>query len=69
MKSESWQFSLLLNDLASAGAEPIGVMLTILLPEHAEESLLKQLMQELEEGCRGGVTFRLWADIPRLPGW
>ena len=37
------------NDLASAGAEPIGVMLTILLPEHTEESLLKQLMQELEE--------------------
>ena len=41
------------NDLASAGAEPIGVMLTILLPEHTEESLLKQLMQELEEA--GGV--------------
>ena len=40
------------NDLASAGAEPIGVMLTILLPEHTEESLLKQLMQELEETYR-----------------
>ena len=39
------------NDLASAGAEPIGVMLTILLPEHTEESLLKQLMQELEEAA------------------
>lgn len=37
------------NDLASAGAEPVGVMLTILLPEHFEEPELRELMQELEE--------------------
>lgn len=36
------------NDLASAGAEPVGVMLTILLPENYEEPELKKLMQQLE---------------------
>lgn len=36
------------NDLASAGAEPIGIMLTILLPPDFEEPELKQLMQQLE---------------------
>ncbi|MGN0343188.1 MAG: AIR synthase family protein [Roseburia sp.] len=39
------------NDLASAGAEPIGVMLTILLPEHFVEPELKKLMQELESAA------------------
>lgn len=29
------------NDLASAGAEPVGVMLTVLLPEKFEEPELK----------------------------
>ena len=32
------------NDLASSGAEPVGVMLTILLPEESEEALLKEIM-------------------------
>ena len=32
-----------MNDLASAGAEPIGVMLTILLPEESEEGELKKI--------------------------
>ena len=36
------------NDLASAGAEPVGVMLTMLLPEDYEETELKSLMQQLE---------------------
>lgn len=40
-----------LNDLASAGAEPVGVMLTILLPEGSEEQDLKSLMRQMEEGC------------------
>lgn len=39
------------NDLASAGAEPVGLMLTLLLPEDFEEPQLKQLMQQLEEAC------------------
>lgn len=39
------------NDLASAGAEPVGVMLTILLPEGTEEPELKQMMQRMDEAC------------------
>ena len=40
-----------LNDLASSGAEPVGVLLTILLPENAKESHLKQIMAQMEESC------------------
>lgn len=40
-----------LNDLASAGAEPIGILLTILLPEGSEEAGLKSMMRQLGEGC------------------
>lgn len=40
-----------MNDLASAGAEPIGVMLTILLPEHAQEAELKKMMGQIERVC------------------
>ena len=39
------------NDLASSGAEPVGVLLTILLPPTAKESHLKQIMNQMEEGC------------------
>lgn len=39
------------NDLASAGAEPVGVMLTVLLPENTEEPVLRQIMQQAEEAC------------------
>lgn len=39
------------NDLASAGAEPIGVLLTVLLPENTEEALLKTMMQQAESAC------------------
>lgn len=39
------------NDLASAGAEPIGVMLTILLPEETEEAELKTVMAQVESAC------------------
>ena len=39
------------NDLASSGAEPIGVMLTVLLPEQVEEQELRQMMQQVEEAC------------------
>ena len=34
------------NDLAASGAEPLGVMLTILLPDTMEEPQLRRLMQE-----------------------
>ena len=39
------------NDLASSGAEPVGVMLTILLPEESEEALLKEIMHDAEATC------------------
>jgi len=39
------------NDLASSGAEPIGVLLTILLPENTEESELRDMMRQIEDVC------------------
>ena len=39
------------NDLASSGAEPVGVLLTILLPPEAKESHLKIIMNQMEEAC------------------
>ena len=39
------------NDLASSGAEPVGVMLMILLPEESEEALLKEIMRDAEATC------------------
>ena len=39
------------NDLASSGAEPVGVLLTILLPEKAKESELKLIMEQMEMAC------------------
>lgn len=40
-----------INDLASAGAEPIGILLTVLLPEQSEEAELKQIMKQVETVC------------------
>jgi thiamin-phosphate kinase len=39
------------NDLASAGAEPVGVLLTVLLPPSADEPLIRKLMGEVETAC------------------
>ncbi len=39
------------NDLASSGAEPIGVMLTVLLPDGAQEKELKEMMQQIQLHC------------------
>lgn len=39
------------NDIASNGAEVIGIMLTILLPEGTEESELKVIMKDIEAEC------------------
>ncbi|MBR5315510.1 MAG: AIR synthase family protein [Firmicutes bacterium] len=39
------------NDLASSGAEPVGVLLTILLPDNTKESQLKKIMLQMEEAC------------------
>lgn len=40
-----------LNDLASAGAEPVGIMLTVLLPERISEAKLKKMMEQVELAC------------------
>ena len=37
------------NDLASSGAEPVGVMLTVLLPEEIEEEDIREMMRQVEE--------------------
>ncbi len=39
------------NDLASAGAEPVGVLLTILLPCDATEKDLAEIMKDVDEAC------------------
>lgn len=40
-----------LNNIAAAGAEPVGVMLSILLPEKAEEPELRQMMEQAQSLC------------------
>lgn len=40
------------NNLAVCGAEPLAVMITLLLPETIEEQEIKQLMKEAEDTCR-----------------
>lgn len=40
------------NDLASSGAEPIGIMLSILLPSRKREKYLRELMEEIELACK-----------------
>ena len=39
------------NDLSAAGAEPIGILLTILLPEGTREIKLKQVMADVSAAC------------------
>ena len=39
------------NDLASSGAEPVGVMLTVLLPEEIEEEDIREMIRQVEEAC------------------
>ena len=39
------------NDLASAGAEPVALLLTVLLPVTAGEPMIRRLMKEVDEAC------------------
>lgn len=39
------------NDLASAGAEPVGVLITVMLPPDTTESTLKEIMSEVNDSC------------------
>ncbi len=41
------------NDIASSGAEPVGILLSILLPPRKREKYLRELMQEIETACKG----------------
>ena len=40
-----------LNDLATSGAEPVGIMLTALLSPDTEESQMRKMVQLIEEEC------------------
>ncbi|MCD7824533.1 MAG: AIR synthase family protein, partial [Clostridiaceae bacterium] len=40
------------NDIASSGAEPVGILLSILLPPKKREKFLRELMGEIEQVCR-----------------
>lgn len=40
-----------LNNVAAAGAEPVGVMLSLLLPEETEETGLQQMMESAQDIC------------------
>lgn len=39
------------NDLASAGAEPVAVLVSALLPEGTEEAEIRELMRQMETAC------------------
>lgn len=39
------------NDLASSGAQPVAILLTILLPPDSEEIILKQIMEDITRNC------------------
>ena len=39
------------NDLAAAGADPVGVMLTVMLPDTVEEPEIRKMMHDAEETC------------------
>ena len=40
------------NDLASSGATPIGILVTALLPINTEEEDIKAIMKDLDESCK-----------------
>ncbi len=39
------------NDLAANGAEPIGIMVTIMFPEGTTETLIKEVMEQIHEAA------------------
>lgn len=40
-----------MNDIASAGAQPVGIMISALLPESVEEPELREMMHQIDEAC------------------
>ncbi len=55
-----------LNNIA--GAEPIGVMLAVVLPEKTEESELQTMMERAEEACRLSNVEIIGGHTEVLPG-
>lgn len=39
------------NDLAAAGAEPVGIMLTIMVPDTVDEAQIRTIVQDAEKAC------------------
>lgn len=40
------------NDIASSGADPIGIMVTIMLPKESNEEQLENIMSQLSKACK-----------------
>lgn len=57
-----------LNNIAVAGAEPVGIMLTLMLPEQTEESELQTVMERAEDICRGCMAEIIGGHTEILPG-
>ena len=47
----SYAIPMALNNIAVTGAEPVGVMLSILLPEKTEEDELRRMMEQAQDLC------------------
>ena len=47
----SYAIPMALNNIAVVGAEPVGVMLSVLLPEKTEEDELQQMMKRAQDIC------------------
>ena len=43
------QFHITANDIASSGAELVGILLTIIMPPNSEEGELKQIMDDVSQ--------------------
>ena len=54
----SYAIPMALNNVAAAGAEPVGVMLSVLLPEKTQEDELQRMMERAQ-----GICSRCGADI------
>ena len=49
----SYAIPMALNNVAAAGAEPLGVMLSVLLPEQTEEDELQKMIEQAQDICSG----------------
>ena len=48
----SYAIPMALNNVAAAGAEPVGVLLSVMLPEKTEEYELQHMMERAQDLCR-----------------